>query len=348
MHSSIFNSSHPGIETRGRRQSPGRTWLMTVLLTVICLAAWESFWRSEGFPPFLPASDEAQWALNLRSVRADTPVILGTSRSQAAIDPQVWAAVSSDPPPVHLTLWGTAMLPILERLADKEDYRGLVIAGVTPSAEFSSNDEEDPYESYEQALRELTGSPAKRFELIFRNKLSFLVYRRSELSSRRLLERVPMAIRDGSLRDLVPPQAYWNRRPDRFLSLDFERVDVQARKSSIGDNIRETDPLSVTALETIIGRFKVAVDKIERRGGNVVFVHLPHTQEIRALEDVLFPRHRYWDRLAAQFPGTAIHFDDYQSLRAFSCPDGSHLDVRDGPEFTRRLAQLVDTLLVRS
>ena len=70
-----------------------KTWLLTLLLVVLVLGTLEAFWRFQGFQPSIQ-DDIVLWSLVRRRVRSTDPncaVILGDSRTQVAIDPQILA-----------------------------------------------------------------------------------------------------------------------------------------------------------------------------------------------------------------------------------------------------------------
>ena len=54
-----------------------------------------------------------------------------------------------------------------------------------------------------------------------------------------------------------------------------------------------------------------------------------------------YPRTQYWDTIGKQTEIPTIHFIDYPELSQFDCPDWSHLDATDVPEFTRSLARTI-------
>jgi hypothetical protein len=51
-----------------------------------------------------------------------------------------------------------------------------------------------------------------------------------------------------------------------------------------------------------------------------------------------YPKDKYWDKIQPITGASVIHFLDVPSLSNFDCPDTSHLDARDAPVFTQRLA----------
>lgn len=83
------------------------------------------------------------------------------------------------------------------------------------------------------------------------------------------------------------------------------------------------------------------VEKIQGRGGRVVFIRMPSSGEVRRIEFLTWPREKYWDQFAASIAAPAIHFEDYPSLSGFNCPDGSHLDENSARQFTRNLLKIL-------
>jgi hypothetical protein len=55
------------------------------------------------------------------------------------------------------------------------------------------------------------------------------------------------------------------------------------------------------------------------------------------MEEKLAPRVATWDRLVRENDVPVIHFAEHAELRAFECPEWSHLSATDSVEFTRRL-----------
>ena len=76
-------------------------------------------------------------------------------------------------------------------------------------------------------------------------------------------------------------------------------------------------------------------------GGRVVFLQMPVDGETRALEDERCPRAQNWDRLLSRTGAVGLHYLDHPELAAFRTGDGSHLDRRDAPAFTRALLRIL-------
>jgi hypothetical protein len=84
-----------------------------------------------------------------------------------------------------------------------------------------------------------------------------------------------------------------------------------------------------------------AIAQIQARGGRVVYVRMPTCDERWTGDEIVFPKAQFWDQLAAQTRALTIHFKDYPELAKFPCPDTSHIESKDAPEFTRTLLDIL-------
>jgi hypothetical protein len=87
-------------------------------------------------------------------------------------------------------------------------------------------------------------------------------------------------------------------------------------------------------------RFKdvaAAVQKLQARGGKIVFIRFPHSGDLKKLEDRETPRVGIWDRVLKDSGAPGIYYEDFRDLAAFSCPEWSHLSAGDSVEFSKRL-----------
>jgi hypothetical protein len=91
------------------------------------------------------------------------------------------------------------------------------------------------------------------------------------------------------------------------------------------------------AIEKRFGDTIAAVEKLRARGGKVVFVRLPVSGGLKALEDRTTPRDQTWDPLLQGTGAPGIYFEDFPELAAFHCPEWSHLSAGDSVEFSKRL-----------
>ena len=98
-------------------------------------------------------------------------------------------------------------------------------------------------------------------------------------------------------------------------------------------------------LDALLGNIKADLDKIEARGGRVIFVRCPSTGELREIEKSMWPRVDFWNRLLTQTGVPGIYFEDYPELSGFTCPEWSHLSAADAVIFTDALIPIVQAKL---
>ena len=87
------------------------------------------------------------------------------------------------------------------------------------------------------------------------------------------------------------------------------------------------------------------IQRVKDRGCKIVFLRLPSTGGVRELERQGAPRERVWDPLLQLTQSPGIHFEDYEELAHFQCPEWSHLSNEDSIEFTKRLIPHLKTAL---
>ncbi|MHC4137361.1 MAG: hypothetical protein ACYS0K_20620 [Planctomycetota bacterium] len=308
-----------------------------MVLAVGVLAAWETVARSLGYVP-TARDDTMTWAVARRSVGPTSTVLVGTSRIQTDVDPQVWAEELGGEPPIQLALAGTPSLTVLENLAADTSFAGLLVLDVVPLYLFNGDTcFESRSREYVQAYESTLASPAKiweaRLTLMTRSRFAF----QDPALSLCALAALPW-------KDERPAQPPYNMRPDRFTPRDFASIElVETNLERFETMGRPASDAETNALLSRIGR---AFLRIEGRGGHVVVVALPTSGKRRRIEERRHPRALYWDRLAAQTSAITIHAEDYPALSGLTCQDGSHLDVRDTRAFTRALAHIVRQELI--
>ena len=100
-------------------------------------------------------------------------------------------------------------------------------------------------------------------------------------------------------------------------------------------------PFAGEGFDALMASIVDSVKKIQSRGGKVIFVRCPSTEDLRELETQRQPREKYWDRLLAETGAPGIHFEDHEELSNFWCPEWSHLTRSDAVTFTRALYPLI-------
>lgn len=312
----------------------GRTWVLALVLATAAIGGVEAFWRTHGFRPTL-IDDMDLWAEQRTGIPAggDAVVLIGSSRNQAAIVPEVLRRELPGREVVQLSLPGGRPMAVLRDLAEDEGFRGVVLCDILPLCLLpESRDAQAPHVRY--AHRSF--NVARRIE----RALKTAVQTRLVVNSTQLRPAfVFSAIRARKL----PERVFFDILADRWRRMDFRGVDVKRLEVAIAQAARETGyriavPPDAEGWQADVDLAERLVERIQARGGKVVYLSHPSGGEVRELEDGHFPRARYWDALAARTKAAAvIRSDDVPALAGYVCPDGSHLDYRDAVPYTERL-----------
>jgi hypothetical protein len=100
-------------------------------------------------------------------------------------------------------------------------------------------------------------------------------------------------------------------------------------------------PADGAILDSILTTIKNDVDKIQARGGKVIFVRTPSSGPFWAGEQMGFPRDKYWERILSTTGCQGIHFTDYPATANFQCPELSHLSRQDAVIWTTNLVDIL-------
>jgi len=116
--------------------------------------------------------------------------------------------------------------------------------------------------------------------------------------------------------------------------MTWEDLDHELRR-----RIEAIAPMTESQQQYLSGATMLAglAARIRAHGGSVQFLMLPSSKLVRLIEKKRYPRAVFWDRFAETVSAPTLHFEDVPTLRAFACPDGSHLDYRDRARFTAAL-----------
>ncbi len=340
MHSSTSNS-----EQDLPRGSWGRTWAVCLLLALCTLVAWESWWRLKGHLPSIDADDDA-WLLNFARIESDSTVVVGTSRIQAALDPETWVETMHDEPPIMLQLPGASPIALLERLADMEEFHGLVLFDFIPMFVFDASGTSQKHvlallDEYDRTRI----SPSRWTEAWFSVNVSGrLVFRNPRLLLIELLQ--------AALKGNMPNPSVATFLPGRFGPVNFQRMEPFPPWDPVegfGGSFLTAENSGRAADETetvaILERLERCLLKLQAHGARVIVVSIPSCGERARIEERRYPTARYWDRFKPLKGAMAVKLDELPDWPRFDCYDGSHLDSSDAPRFTRFLAQVLRGLL---
>ena len=350
-------SVHGGPPLEFERPIPQIPWrgitVVVVLVVIAAASAWEFYCRSIGYGPTLDDNEDL-WTMTRQRVEPESVVIIGDSRGWYDLDlDELQKGLGKRP--VQRAMGGGCGYPVLADLADDKTFHGTIICSFVPRLFFAPPGT-PPMERGEKAVRRShTQTPAQRVSqylaMPLEEHVAFL--KQEELTLEDLLKRLPIPNRPSAL---VPP-----RSPPYFGTHDRERrarmIEECARPGSeLQKRIQQIwlplftpppppsyipkDVFMAKIEEAIEKRFHdtvAAAEKLRARGGKIVFVRLPVSGGLKALEDKTTPRSQTWDPLLQATGAPGIYFEDFPELAGFNCPEWSHLSAGDSVEFSKRL-----------
>lgn len=344
---------------------PEHHWMRLAAITGILVGlltlGWEIHARNSGYAPTLNDTEDL-WASRRALVDREPTraVLIGSSRMLFDFDMDAYEKKFGSRP-LQLATVGTNPGPYLEDLANHPEYSGTVIVGVVPGLFFAPGG--PPMKNPLNHLKRFREwSPAQKFSFqisrIIEKGFAFL--NDSDLTLNQLLLNLKLPNREKvKTRPQLPPY---------FHEVDEERqggmTEFAANNSKLQKRIQQIwiplftpppPPKGKTAdqakadfskaVEMILEKTKTRVDKIRKKGGKVVFLRLPSTGKLREMENKFTPRQKFWDRILKTTGAPGIHFEDYEGLKSFNCPEWSHLNREDAAEFTQRLMPILEKYL---
>lgn len=308
-----------------------RVWVLSLALTLSALGGLETFWRHNGQRPSI-VDDPAWWSYQRDRAATNDPktvVLLGASRIQLDFSMELFARLYPRYEAVQLAIDGRHPLAALRDLAEDESFKGVVLCDLTPPSFLrATRDEQQEYVDYRRAKGNLNR---------FLNRLIA-----SWIQERFAIVNPQVNLRDVGVRYLIarklPRPLYLITRFDRSRAADYALIDVEKQRRFRVERLRHgfeanPPPTPEQWLEQALD-VEPWIQRIQARGGQVVFACLPTSGEYGALEGAYYPKTLYWDRFAVATGARTLHFRDYPDLSDFECPDGSHLDQRDKERFT--------------
>jgi hypothetical protein len=348
-------ADRPGIaQPVPERDVPDRPWpamlLGALLLAAGLIGAWEWHWRAFGaVPGFI--EDDALWAQQRRRIDTgdgNATVFVGASRTFYDLQLPVWERLSGRRP-IQLGLVGTTPLPVLEELADDQNFNGQLLIGIAPDLFFSG----------------------------YKYRGTAFSYWRKESPSQRVGKLLSMAMIEPWFASYDPDFALftvlrrqsWPHRKDLHEFTEVRKLGLtEADRNSYLWSKVYTDPVyralcrSVWAqdfdqppptpeeaaedqrtLDEQITRTAAAVAKLRARGIPVIFVRHPSAGEYLAYENRVLPRATTWDPLLAKSAAPGVYFEDYPELSSgYELPEWSHMTPESAERYTAALYGILE------
>jgi hypothetical protein len=350
-------SDRPGIaQPVPERDIPALPWTRIALCVMILVAAltgaWEVKMRSLGYEVGDLGDDPSAWVAQRRRLDAAQAMIAIVGDSRILYDTNLDRFQQlTGVRPVQLAIEGSNGLPILEDIADRSPFAGLVIVGIADQAYFR----EGPGLGRAQLKRGKFESPAQWTSYV----LSKFLRRHSAMleDDAALSKFISRTDTDWRVGVHGPYDDVWKvavNHDDRQTLL-WPQVERNAflREHAVGRWMMLFGFLVPTpeVIDKVVARTEVAVAKIRARGGEVVFVRPPSIDSVHGLEEQKLPRAKGWDRLLRIAQVKGVHFQDVPDAQDLVLPERSHLNSACAVIFTdayvRALAQLTPRLVVQ-
>jgi len=343
---------------------PRHNWsilaLATILFASLLTFSWELYCRNLGYAPTLNDTKDL-WASRRALVdeQPERTVLIGASRMLFDFDMDVFEKATGERP-LQLATVGTNPGPYLEDLANHPSFSGTLIVGVVPGLFFAPGG--PPMKSPTDHLKYFRDwSPSQKMGhylgMFLERRFAFINQEDLTLNQLLLSFKVPNR-KKAKFHPELPPYFYTVNEERQGGMTDIASRDIKLQKriqqiwlplftpppdkKKMGPSEKKAQVKKMA--DMVLEKTKKNVDKIIARGGKVIFIRLPSTGELRKLENKFTPRAGYWDRILETTQSPGIHFEDYDQLKGFSCPEWSHLSKEDSSEFTKRLMPILSKL----
>jgi len=316
----------------------GRTWALTLLIVLVVVGGWELLVRNANLGP-RHVDNKVLWAdtrHRLNKQGDEAIVLIGASRMLRGVDVETMGGFFGRPV-FQLSVEGSSYLPLLENLGADPRIKGTVVVSVAPAFTFNR----------------------LLFQLDKSVQSIYLDYYDSQSYSRRLEQRMRLFAQgqfgfrspDAKLAVVVPellttgslPAPNWQTIfRNRSVHMDYDAAPIKQTDGGIAARYAENiKPYSEEEFQLIVNYIATIVRQLRAKGVDVYFVRLPSTGAVREVENVFFPREKYWDLLEQNIDADFVHFDEYPELDGYLSGDGSHVDSKHNVAFTKALSDVL-------
>jgi len=328
-----------------------KTLIIALILSIIGLIAWETYWRSQGYYPNLDDNKDL-WAVQRTKIDKATKkdvVLIGSSRILFDIQLNEWKKETGKRP-IQLASAGSSPLPVFRDIVENTDYSGTIIVGVTPGLFFSTTFPQAlPWDWPQKRIdhfhdRTYAERLNHKISLPLQKKLTFLSATEMEWTDNIDLKSLLKTIHIGNrVVDPMPP--FYN-----FFDIDQDRNTTMTVKTATDTAFANTikkvwrfygSTSPPPDKESTMAFFLKDAKKFIAKGGNLILLRCPSSGGARIGESHGLPRAEYWDDLVKQTKVRGYHFEDYEQFQNFICPEWSHLSPSDAKFFTTELAKIM-------
>ena len=318
------------------------TWTLAAAITVGGWLAFETYWRGQSYVPTVMDSFDLWSQHRARAVKSAPPLrfaLLGASRIQYGLSPAVFRdethALGLNVDPIMLAVNGHYPLAALRDLSEDERFVGAALVGIDARG-MDRKVWEMQAAHIQQYHHDWSPSRETHRRLLSRVQ-AYAIAARPDFALVTLIKRY--------LDDQGPPyKEYVTFERDRSGGTDYRKSDVAAIRNARVADLKKYYPMYTPPAPDVwlaeMGEVVRWVEKINARGGKVVFYREPVSGEHIELDEANFPRASYWDKLVPVRPALMIDFRDYPELN-LDTPDTSHIDIKDIDRHTRALVRVL-------
>lgn len=313
-----------------------KVWLLTSVLAILGISFNETILRGANHQPSL-VRDADLFCISysqLPELEHKDVVLLGASRMQTNFDLNIFQKSFPERKIVQLAQSGRGTAyTVFKDIVKNSYFKGIIIISETESTLISRNKEQQGFVNHCRNSFSLNSQINRNLNSLFQNNFVFL---NPQSSSFRLWGNILG-------QQNLPEPFYTKTKIDRSQLSDFRRADGKALKRLHDSRIQgikkssEKGYLNPQEWLEKTNHWQPLVEKFQQRGGRVIFVRMPVSQERWKFESKRFPPDKYWNNFTRRYNVASLHFAEYPSLSQFNLPDTSHLDMRDRSLFTELL-----------
>jgi hypothetical protein len=323
-------------------QVSGAPQLPAVRILVLALAFFASslvglefYGRNKGVRATVPETFGLWYFWRQQVYPRDGKVIVfaGTSRISAGISLATMRECLPSYRVVQLGILGpVSCIGLLQDLANDSAFRGIVVCEL--DAPLLQRSEWDGHRSF-RTYRPPT-IPAL-VDVVIKARLQ---ERLVSLNEKLTLEKLFSALLSVPVKAEAASSSRFFRTFSREVCWDFGVPHAEQFQKTLQSASADDARLANSNWRTLAKdaqEIDAMVQRLRSRGGDVVFLRAPSTGTRWLREEESYPRTDNWDHFARLTSAPCVHFQDVPEMRALVCPDDSHLDYRDSPQFTRAL-----------
>jgi len=325
----------------------GKRVLVASFFSILFLTSIELIYRSLGHQPSVTDTPDI-WSDVRASIEktedSDKSVLLlGASRMLTGFDLDTFHQMYPNRNIFQLAVEGKWPIATLKDIAEHSNFSGTVIVSVTAESflnDFLDHQKQHIDHYHKVYMPSFDHKINTRLQRFFQSKIVLLQHS---------LHPKLVALSLAKTKALPKPHMMhteYSREKDLDFSSKNQGFQNMARNlenpKDFEQDIKGWE-INYTSWLSNIREIRELVEKIQKRGGKVVFVRLPYSPIRFSIFERYMPKEKYWNQIYKYTNALTVHFQDMPRLSSIEMPDESHIDVKDKPFFTRVLLEYLQT-----